>query len=486
VAATCARRGFARPHNETILRGAPGARSIQRGDVMNNAITNYDGSITTTPQVVVQPTTVAEIQAILRQPDKFPSPVRAMGSFHSLTPCAASPGTVVQMTSMKRVIKIDPEAMTLTAEAGLELIEASKLLRKQKLQFMLNIEIGNITLGSAACCHTKDSLDAVEFGQVSSYVIAMKWVTPSGELQEASAESQPDLLPLMKSSYGLAGIIYEVTFRIKPLEIVKFDYEIHDAKDVTEEKMAAIIGANQGVVCWTIGDTVVIQTRNQASELKHEWLADSRRFGWNFLGAFASRLIRQATGGTGVGTKVEEAGFELELGFYRLISKLGGFTLYDPDKTIDYSKTPAKARYAFTFWTFPRKDWVKNLHDYLVFADAHFAAHGFRCNLPLGAYFVRKDTSSLLSYTFDGDMMSLDPIHAPGEKDSAAWAAFLVEFNAWAQARGGCPLLNQSPFVTKEQVTAAYGERWQTFSNWIASVDPDRRMVNPFFAELLA
>src|SRR5215218_1298754 len=109
--------------------------------------------------------------------------------------------------------------MTFTAEAGLEMIEANRLLRKEKLQFMLNIEIGNLTLGSAACCHTKDSLDAVEFGQVNSYVTAIKWVTPSGELQEASAEQQPELLPLIKSSYGLAGIIYEVTFKIKPLEI---------------------------------------------------------------------------------------------------------------------------------------------------------------------------------------------------------------------------------------------------------------------------
>jgi FAD/FMN-containing dehydrogenase len=453
---------------------------------MANSITNYDGSITTTPQVLAEPTTVAEIQAILRQPDKFPSPVRAMGSFHSLTPCAASTGTIVRMTKMERVIKIDPVAMTFTAEAGLEMIEANKLLRKQKLQFMLNIEIGNLTLGSAACCHTKDSLDAVEFGQVNSYVTAIKWVTPSGELQEASADKNPELLPLIKSSYGLAGIIYEVTFKIKPLEIVSFDYEIHEAKDLTEEKIAAVIAANQGVVCWTIGDTVVIQTRNQATELKHEWLAGSRRFGWNFLGAFASRLIRQTTGGTGLGPKIEEAGFDLELGFYRLISKLGGFTLYDPDKMIDYSKTPAKARYAFTFWTFPRKDWVKNLHDYLEFAEAHFAAHGFRCNLPLGAYFVRKDTSSLLSYTFEGDMMSLDPIHAPSERDSKAWAAFLVEFNAWAQARGGRPLLNQSPFVTKAQVAAGYGDRWQTFSDWVKSVDPDKRMVNSFFADLLA
>jgi hypothetical protein len=47
------------------------------------------------------------------------------------------------------------------------------------------------------------------------------------------------------------------------------------------------------------------------------------------------------------------------------------------------------------------------------------------------------------------------------------------------------PLLNQSPFVTRDQVVAAYGDRWKKFSNWIASVDPARRMVNEFFAELL-
>ena len=35
--------------------------------------------------------------------------------------------------------------------------------------------------------------------------------------------------------------------------------------------------------------------------------------------------------------------------------------------------------------------------------------------MPLGSYFVGKDRSSLLSYTYDGDIISLDPIHAPGE-----------------------------------------------------------------------
>jgi hypothetical protein len=169
-----------------------------------------------------------------------------------------------------------------------------------------------------------------------------------------------------------------------------------------------------------------------------------------------------------------------------LLSATGGFTLYDPDKMVNYSKTPQSARYAFTFWAFPRNNWVRNLKDYLGFADTHFARHGFRCNMPLGSYFIRQDTSSLLSYTHDGDIISLDPIHAPGDADAAGWEAFLREFNEWSALRGGVPLLNQSPFVERAHVVAAYGDRWKKLSDWIRTVDPDGRMLNPFFADLLA
>jgi FAD/FMN-containing dehydrogenase len=452
---------------------------------MANEIRNYDGSIVTNPQQIARPETVEEIQAILRQPNRFPSPVRAMGSFHSLTPCASSTGTVVNMEKMKKVIKIDTKKMTFTAQAGMEMIEANRLLRKRKLQFMLNIEIGNLTLGSAACCHTKDSLDAVELGQVNSYVTGVKWVNPSGELEEASEDKHPELLPFIRGSYGLAGIVYEVTFKIKPLEIVKFDYELIDVDDLTQNRISRVISSNQCMVCWTIENTVVIQTRNRATKLRHEWLAESREFGWNFLAAFSSRAIRRLTGGTAISTVVEDVGFGVELGFYRLISKVGGFTLYDPDKMIDYSKTPRAGRYAFTFWAFPRKDWVANLKAYVQFRDDHFRLHGFRCNMPLGSYFIRKDQSSLLSYTWDGDVISLDPIHAPGERDMEAWHRFLREFNEWANARGGVPLLNQSPFVTRQHVVDAYGDRWKKLCDWIQQADPNRRMVNEFFDELM-
>ena len=451
---------------------------------MPASITNYDGSIVTTPQQVVRPETVEEIQAVFREPGRFPSPVRAMGSYHSLTPCASSTGTIVDMKGMKKVIRIDPKAMTFTAQAGLELIDASQLLRKRKLQFMLNIEIGNLTLGSAACCQTKDALDGVELGQVNSYVVAMKWVTPSGELAEASEDTDPDLMAKMRASYGLAGIVYEVTFRIKPLEIVKFDYEVLSVEDLTQAHVSRVISSNQSMVCWTIADSVVIQTRNRATKLRLEFLAEAREFGWNFLGAFAGRVARRLGGGS-PSEGFDDLGFRVELGFYRLASRIGGFTLHGPDKTIDYSRTPQVGRYAFTFWTFPRKDWVANLKGYVKFRDEHFRRTGFRCNLPLGSYFIRKDRSSLLSYTWDGDMISLDPIHAPGRADQEAWNTFLREFNQWAKDRGGVPLLNQSPFVTREQVAAAYGDRWKKFSDWVRTVDPGHRMVNEFFKNLL-
>ena len=97
-----------------------------------------------------------QIQQILRDKTTYPSPVRAKGSYHSLTPCVSSDGTIVDMSAMTQVVLIDKTNNVFTAQAGMQIIDASKALRQQGLQFMTNIEIGNMTLGAAACCHSKD------------------------------------------------------------------------------------------------------------------------------------------------------------------------------------------------------------------------------------------------------------------------------------------------------------------------------------------
>lgn len=383
---------------------------------MSHHITNYDGGIVASPQQLVYAETVEQIQAILKDRERFPSPVRAMGSFHSLTPCPSSSGTIINMSRMNRILEINLQEMTITAQAGLQLIDASRALRAAKLQFITNIEIGNITLGSAACCHTKDALDGIEYGQVK------------------------------------------------------------------------IVAGSEGLICWTLGRTAVFQSRSRTTTVNplNRWMADVRRFSWNFGVALVGRFLQTYPPTAALRNLLLNGWFGLLRGLYRFLQSIGGFTLYAPDKTVDYRATPPSARYAFTFWAFPRSQWLNTLKGYLEFSESHFREFGFRCNMPLGSYFIRQDQSSILSYTHDGDIFSIDPIHAYSATDKAAWDFFLTEFNNWASQRNGIPLLNQSPFVSRTQVESAYGERWERFRAWIKTVAPDERMLNPFFSELLS
>jgi hypothetical protein len=451
-----------------------------------NTIINYDGGITTCPNQLAFPTTVAEIQSILRDRSRYPSPVRAKGSYHSLTPCASSEGTIIDMTRMNRILRIDTERMTLTAEAGLQLIDASKALRVKGMQFITNIEIGNMTLGSAACCHSKDALDGVEFGQVSSYVTEIKWVTPNGQLEKASETDNVDMLRLMRSSYGLAGVLYEVTLRIKPLEAIRFSYLPRPIDELTEQEVDHIIDSSEGLTCWTVGKKAHFQMRKRIPKvgLTGPLLAAIRRKFWNDIEARTGRFIDLHVPTKTLKKLTLDGWFTSAKLVYSTLHLTGGFSLHDPGKIVDYGATQASAKYAFTFWAFPRRQWLSNLRAYLEFRDRHFKKYGFRCNMPLGSYFIRKDTSSFLSYSFDHDVFSIDPIHACTNR--ADWERFLQEFNVFAYERNGVPLLNQSPFVDRLQVTAAYGTRWEEFSARIKEMDPDGRMLNPFFAALLS
>jgi FAD binding domain/D-arabinono-1,4-lactone oxidase len=452
---------------------------------MPTPVTNYDGSITANPQQLVIAKTVEDIQNVLRDAATYPSPVRAMGSYHSLTPCVSSDGTIIDMKQMNQVVTIDATNLSFTCQAGMQMIDANKALRAQNLQFMLNIEIGNMTVGAAACCHSKDALDGIEFGQVSSYVTAMKWVAPDGSLAEASDASDPGLMRLMRSSYGLCGIIYEVTFKIKPIEALHFTYLPRPVDELTQAEVDNLLDSSEGIICWTVGRTAVFQQRHKITQpgIFAALEAAARRMLWNFQGAYFGQLIDRFVTDQALRDAIQSGSFDLEKMLYETLHLAGGITLLAPDKTIDYRSTPQDARYAFTFWAFPRAQWLTTYVAYLDFADQYFKDTGFRCNMPLGAYHIRTDSSSLLSYTHDGEIFSIDPIHAP--TDETAWHTFLQAFNDFASQRGGIPLLNQSPFVTQAQVQKAFGDRWQQFSDAVHRADPTGRLLNPYFAGLL-
>ena len=81
------------------------------------------------------------------------------------------------------------------------------------------------------CCGTKDGAFLPdEKGQICSYVTALKIVSPSGTPVEITEPRHPRLMRLVRSSYGLLGIVYEVTFRVTPLRPLRVRHESRDAR----------------------------------------------------------------------------------------------------------------------------------------------------------------------------------------------------------------------------------------------------------------
>jgi len=96
---------------------------------------------------------------------------------------------------------------TVTTGAGALYIDVAKELEKRDLQFFVNVELGNLSLGSAATGGTKDASMPGEFGQVCSYAAAIKMVTPDGGIVVPSLRAGGDsmMLYLFPSSTGSAS-----------------------------------------------------------------------------------------------------------------------------------------------------------------------------------------------------------------------------------------------------------------------------------------
>ena len=90
-------------------------------------------------------------------------------------------------------------------------------------------------------------------------------MTPQGELAEASESESPDLLRMVRSSYGLCGIVYEVTLRVKPIEALHFTYLPRPVDELTQAEVDNLLDTSEGLICWTVGKTCIFQQRHRVA-----------------------------------------------------------------------------------------------------------------------------------------------------------------------------------------------------------------------------
>ncbi|MBV9690351.1 MAG: FAD-binding oxidoreductase [Ktedonobacteraceae bacterium] len=443
---------------------------------------NWFGNIVSSPYVVVQPESVQDIIAILKDTSKHPSPVRAVGSNHSMTSCGvAEHGTLVDMRKMNRILEIRPDAVT--TEAGALYIDVAQELQKHNLELYVNLELGNLSMGSAACCGTKDASMPGEYGQVCSYASVIKMVTPSGELLEIT-EEQPELLRVARSSYGLFGIIYEVTFKVKPLEAMSVYHKVYSL-DEFDKQLPALKAQGDSIMMYLnpFLETILVEfrhyheTKNPQSPTSWQW--KFRNFLWSTLAPFYGYCVTKYVPIAAIRDFLFST-FERLIFLGAVLLVRGNNTLATAQQ-IRYPAVATKSKYTFSIWASPEEHYISNLRAYFKFCRDYYRVTGYRSNMISVGYRITQDNSSLFSYSSDGPVMTFDPVSTA----NPGWEGFLIAYNELCSRLGGVPLLNQSDLLTPAQVEKAYGERIATFERYRKHFDPTGRLLNDYFRKLL-
>jgi FAD/FMN-containing dehydrogenase len=448
----------------------------------NVPFTNWFGDLVSHPKVVVEVASLEDIVRVLKDPVQYPSPVRAVGSNHSTAPCAAADGgTVLKISKMNRILGVTPDAVT--AQAGALYIDIAQELEKRGLQFYVNTEIGNLSAGSATCCGTKDSSMPGEYGQVGSYVTGLKMLLPSGDLLEVN-ENQPELLQKVRSSYGTFGIVTEATFRVCPIRPLAVYHETFTLEDFVA-KLPELKARNESMMYYVFPPesliTVEFRKYNTgASGDPNRIIWPLRNYMWGTAGPAFCRQVEADIPDPTIRYGVID-GF-CALWRYKLTNLIHSDYTIARDQMIRYPHPADNSRYTFSFWAFPEERFPAVITGYFRFCRDYYEQRGYRSNMLSVGYRVAKDQKSLLSYSYDGNAMTVDPVSTA----NPGWEAFLDAYNEFCSNQGGLPLLNQTARVKRTQVQRAFGDRLKVFEDTRKMYDPSNRLLNDYFQDLLS
>jgi len=481
---------FFGPHVASLLKFAGPTALVAEGQqdaptsFSSITITNWEGGVTYTPVAVVKPQTIDDVVLVVTDPLRYPSPVRAVGKLHSPAPCSADDGgTMLDMTGMTRIIEIGEDFVT--AEAGALYIDIAEELARRGKQLHINTEIGNVTLGAVACAATKDSslIGTSHWGQVSSFVSGVKVVRPDGTIATYTQADNPAEMRLLRSSYGLLGVIVEVTLETKPMTAVSCEHRVYTLSSFCAA-VPELIAENYALMMYFYPflDRVMVELRRELPGVAPTssggwWL---RNAFWRTLGPMCTIFITRVSPNANTAAALR--------GLYdRAITRATCITVRGKrtcphQQIIRHRDKPGRYSFVFSMWSFDEDRFFDVLEDYFRFCRQHADKTGFRCDLPAVGYRLVKDQNASLSYSHDADAMSIDPVSTGGP----GWDAFLKAFNAFSSEHGGHPLFNQTKHLTPAQVRKAYAARWDEFARARRVWDPQDRLLSRYFADLLA
>lgn len=432
------------------------------------------------PRLVLKLKRFEDLAAVLSKSKSYPTPIRMVGADYSQTRCVGGDGgTTVDMGVLDKILEFGET--TVRAQAGVRVGTLVHALAERGLELPLTPEMGQISLGAVAVTTLPQASYGAGVAQLSSCITELKLITPQGK-QMIVTERERDLMRVLRSSFGLLGVVHEVVLRVRPLTPVKIDYQVLSLKEFTA-RFSSIVHA-PGALRLHISPfndriTVERRTLDESASLSRSGIWQIRKSVMrNVLPAFGSTVgsVLAAPGLRAVMLSGVQKALRATLD-----RSARGVVMYAHEWMRDMPAEAWRARHTYSLWSFPEALYPKVLAEYFAFCKSYYKEHRYRCNVVSGSSRLHQDRGSLFSASYSGPALTLEPSSA-GER---GWDEFLIDFNDFASGLNGTPTFNQTRALQPEHVSKAFGERVKLFRALRQRTDPLNRLRNSYFAYLL-
>ena len=201
---------------------------------------NWSGSVTTTPDAIHYPGSVAALSELVRDLPAGRS-LRPFGGAHSFTPCAAGDRDMVSLDRLSGIVSVDRGRKRVRFLAGTRLRDVPRLLAPFGLALANQGDIDVQSLAGAISTSTHGT--GIEWTGFAGTVTALSLVDASGTAREYSLDDNADLLRLVTVSLGALGIVAEVEMQCVDafdLLAVEGTDNIDDVLDTWEERTRSV------------------------------------------------------------------------------------------------------------------------------------------------------------------------------------------------------------------------------------------------------
>lgn len=422
------------------------------------------------------------IRLLLRTMDRDANikvPIRPQGAATSSTDCNASPaGTVVQLTGLDQVLKIDPLNYTVTAQAGVRLYALAEALAEHGLELIGNYEMTGRTLGGAIAAPCLGPSIGSDRGSLASHVTSVKLITGAGK-PLTIATDQKNLMCAIRSSYGLLGVIIEATLKVQPITTFTATHRrlgIDEFSTIVDTLTNSDVGFRFCLLPHR--DRVYLDLRRYAADAGNAYTAPWKIKDWG-----ESTVLPHVCKSLGRLLPIQSVR-------YRLIDSVTEATQGIVNSRFVRSGTNAatgsRGRTAsstrpllYSTWCFPATDFSFVLKAYRDFCRETLDRLGYRCDVPAVGYRISRDSSAVLSPSFDEPMIALQT----ASTQQAGWEDFVIDLADFAEHWGGVPMFSQSRSVRADYAKQVYAGRLDFFRKIRRQLDPEDRLLTPFMAQ---